>query len=113
MNIGTIPKCSTAEIILGTFAWLAADPENRRVRIRGIWPARDLDLAGYRSWFRSCLADKINRFEPVRGRKVEADWQRDAARAARRVNTPRLIVRDTEIPREFRHRLAHRLAHVA
>lgn len=40
-------------------------------------------------------------------RKLDPDWQREARRCAREVNTPRLVVR--YVPREFRERLAHRI----
>lgn len=48
---------------------------------------------------------------PPRGRKRSPDWQRAARHCAREVNTPRLIVR--WVPRDFRARLAHRIAEVA
>lgn len=65
-------------------------------------------------WFRRCLARKINRHSPPRGRKCApdgflSDWERSAKQTAWRVNTPRLIVWVSEVPLEFRGRLAHRL----
>ena len=42
-------------------------------------------------------------------RRLGADWQRTVWQFARRVNTPRLIVRIAECPLEYRRRLVHRL----
>jgi hypothetical protein len=64
--------------------------------------------------------DRINQAVPYRlrghveprlprWRKLSLDWQRAALQLARRVNTPRLIVRENEVPPEFRRRLAGRL----
>ena len=57
------------------------------------------------------MHDRINRHVAGYGvgRKWDDQWQRDAAHTARRVNTRRLIVRETECPRWLRPRLAHRL----
>ena len=64
---------------------------------------------------RDGLADRINRHDPDhgRGRKWSPDWQRAAMQTAARVNTRRLIVRTTEVPAEFRARLADRLSEVS
>jgi len=61
--------------------------------------------------FRRALHARINtRGERVSyGRKDCADWIRAMSRAARNVNTPRLIVRAQSVPCEIRNRLAHRL----
>ena len=50
---------------------------------------------------------RINRHLPWydQGRKWAEGWQRDAERFARAVNTPRLIVRDRECPRDLRGRV--------
>lgn len=55
------------------------------------------------------MADRINQHVKGfgAGRKWSYDWQAEASRTARAVNTPRLIVR--YCPKEFRARLAHRL----
>lgn len=60
--------------------------------------------------FRDGLADRINRNIPGygQGRKWGSDWQRWVGQFARKVNTPRLIVRVTEAPPVYRERLAHR-----
>jgi hypothetical protein len=60
--------------------------------------------------FRTGLHARINRHVPGygRGRKWSTDWQREAWRTARAVNTPRLVVR--WVPTEFRARLADRLS---
>ena len=42
-------------------------------------------------------------------RKTCDDWFRDTQNMARAVNTPRLIVRSTNIPLEWRETLQHRL----
>ncbi len=59
--------------------------------------------------FRDGVHDRINRHAPGfgAGRKWDSDWQRDAYRTAREVNTPRLIVR--WVPRDFEARLRHRV----
>jgi len=105
-----IPANHTAHTLLGTFAWLRAAPAGvvRRV-LPDVWTAEPMDLARFRAWFARRLEEKINRSEPARGRKDCADWFRAASHTARRVNTPRLVVRAQEIPLEFRARLAHRL----
>lgn len=60
--------------------------------------------------FRAGLHDRINRHDPRVGcRKLDPDWQRHTAQLARRVNTPRLVVHEGEVPAEFRAKLAHRL----
>ncbi len=55
------------------------------------------------------MDDRINRHIPGygKGRKWDSDWFWSAWRAARDVNTPRLVVR--YVPMEFRARLAHRI----
>ena len=55
------------------------------------------------------LHDRINRHLPWwdKGRKWNPQWQADARRTAREVNTPRLIVRWA--PPELLPRLAHRI----
>lgn len=56
--------------------------------------------------------DRINRHIPNygKGRKWEAQWERDARHTASRVNTYRLIVRTPEVhPVELRARLRHRI----
>jgi hypothetical protein len=42
-------------------------------------------------------------------RRLDPDWQASVWRLARAVNTPRLVVRIAECPKEYRVRLAHRL----
>jgi hypothetical protein len=44
-----------------------------------------------------------------RGRKWDQDWQRHTRLLANDVNRPRLIVRESTVPFEFRSRLAHRI----
>lgn len=75
--------------------------------------------------FRRGMHDRINQAVPyeLRGagvdsflrrdmkpyRKLDSQWQRHTSQLARRVNTPRLIVRGSEVPAEFRERLKHRI----
>jgi len=61
--------------------------------------------------FRDGMHDRINRHLPGygRGRRWSQDWHFAALRTARAVNTPRLIVRPSTVPHEFRARLAGRL----
>lgn len=73
--------------------------------------ARAMSTAGQElAEFRRGMHDRINRHLAAfgRGRKWSGQWQADAARTARDVNTPRLIVR--WVPVEFRARVAARLA---
>jgi hypothetical protein len=60
---------------------------------------------------RSGLHDRINLHLAGygKGRKWSSDWQRAVGQCARRVNTPRLIVRAPEVPPDLRARLAHRI----
>lgn len=56
------------------------------------------------------LQDRINRHDRMRPRywrRLQDQWQRDTANLARKVNTPRLIVHQAEVPMEYRKRLAH------
>ena len=61
--------------------------------------------------FMQGLNDRINGHIAgyAQGRKWSRDWFMSAWRLSRAVNTPRLIVRRTEVPMEFRDRLAGRL----
>lgn len=73
-----------------------------------------MTAAEYVAWFRKCLHKKINRDRVPYGRNdggdgYMSDSERTAMQLARRVNTPRLIVRASEVPQEFRVRLAHRI----
>lgn len=62
------------------------------------------------AWFRRCLDLKVS--ATLRGfhhgRKWDKEWQTQAWRTSREVNTPRLAVH--WVPYEFRHRLRHRLS---
>ncbi len=73
---------------------------------------------GYVKPWRREFLDALDRRINARGglavatakwRRLDPDWQRAALQLAGRVNTPRLIVRSPECPKEFRARLAHRL----
>jgi hypothetical protein len=67
-----------------------------------------LTAAEWTRWFRTCLDRKINRALPVpTGRKHAQEWQIECQRAARQLNTPRLIIR--WLPRDLRRRCGHRL----
>lgn len=116
MITATIPARHTAHTLLGTIAWLRADPENR-CALPLVWTADPdgMTLNQFMAWFRQALDKKISHREAGREcahynwRKLCPDWQRAAYQTAQRVNTPRLIVREREVPLEFRARLAHRL----
>lgn len=101
-------------VSLGAYvrAWraVAALPAEQEVKhgLTGWWS----DTAGsVLRQFRDGLHDRINRHVPGfgRGRKWDPDWQREVGHAARRLNTPRLIVRPAEVPLWLRARMAHRL----
>lgn len=87
----------------------AAPPDTR---FRGSpcgWSGVEETAAEILRQFRAGMDDRINRHMPWhgRGRRWEPDWQAEAVRLARAVNTPRLVVRWA--PQEFRQRLAHRI----
>lgn len=78
------------------------------------WTSKRMTAAQYLAWFRRCLNAKINRSRTRYGRKdggdnYMSDYERSAMQTARRVNTPRLIVRKSEVPFEFRARLVRRI----
>lgn len=110
--IGLIPKHHTAHTLLHTLRWLKQDP-SRLVRVKGQFPEQEYTLAEFKAWFMDCLADKINRNQPNRGRKDCSNWFWNAWRTSQAVNTPRLIVHHQSVPLEFRGRLVHRLTHHA
>ena len=65
---------------------------------------------------REGMHDRINRRLPWwgQGRRWDEDWQRDAGRCARLVNSrglARLLVRPGDVPRDYRDRLAARITH--
>jgi hypothetical protein len=61
--------------------------------------------------FSDGLAERINRSDARFrvGRKWEFAWQNSARHLANKVNTKRLIVHRSEVPKEFRERLAARI----
>lgn len=74
------------------------------------WAHVDEDAAEILRQFRAGMHDRINRRLPWfgQGRRWDPNWQAEARRFARQVNTPRLIVRWA--PFEFRERFAARLS---
>ena len=100
-----IPDRYTPRQLCQVMAAIRRDPD-LIVRTRS---GRQFNGAQYRSWFLKCLHQKINRGQEPRGRKDCRDWYSWAWRTSRAVNTPRLIVRPSTVPLEFRERLAHRL----
>lgn len=78
------------------------------------WASHRMTASQYLAWFRRCLNAKINRDRKRYGRKdggdnYMSDYERSTMQIARRVNTPRLIVRKNDVPFEFKGRLAHRI----
>lgn len=108
--VALIPRQHTAHTLLGTLRFLRQNP-GAIVRVRDIFPEQEYDLQGFKAWFLECLQRKITSQMPGYevGRKWSGDWWRAAWNAARRVNRPRLIVRVSEVPLEFREQLRHRL----
>ncbi|MFG1304178.1 DNA polymerase III subunit beta [Xanthobacter autotrophicus] len=101
-------------IPLGVYvaAWRLVRAAPPDARFRGSpcgWSGSEETAAEILRQFRAGMDDRINRHVPWhgRGRRWGPDWQSEAARLARAVNTPRLVVRWA--PQEFRRRLAHRL----
>ena len=86
--------------------WFDQNPDGIFV-VPKVWPEQRLTKEQWHAWFLDCLHNKINRNEPLRGRKDDPDWQRMIQNVAREVNTPRLIVH--WLPRELKPRLSHRL----
>lgn len=108
-TVGLIPTKHTVHTLVGTIKWLREDPDNRLVKPKDYF-ADSMNLDQFMAWFRRQLDLKItNEMPPRVGRKLDDDWQRNAYQTAQRVNTPRLIVRVSEVAPEFRTRLAHRL----
>ena len=73
---------------------------------------------GYVKPWRQEFLDALNRRMSAHGglpvatakwRRLEAEWWWSVYRLAHAVNTPRLVVRVSECPKEYRARLAHRL----
>lgn len=108
MTAYRVPSNYTAAQLLLAIQTAKREPGSS-FSIAGSWPAEEMTAAQYIAWFRSCMNAKINRGQAPRGRKDCSDWQRDAMRTARSVNTPRLRVYLRSVPLEFRARLAHRL----
>lgn len=100
MTLGyTLPE------LLRTYRWAVAHPEGR-IMLGRIDSATG---AEWLRWFRGQLDKKVSSrcwWYGV-GRKWDWQWQVEAQRTARAVNTPRLVVR--WVPKEFRERLAHRI----
>lgn len=103
---------------LGTHvaAWRRARAAPPDARFRGSpcgWAGADEDAAEILRQFRAGMDARINQHLPWfgRGRRWGPEWQAEASRLARAVNTPRLIVRWA--PPEFRARLAHRIEDAA
>jgi hypothetical protein len=73
------------------------------------WNWHQNDAASVLRSLRAGIHDRINKHVLGYGcgRKWDQNWQVEAGRAARAVNTPRLVV--GWVPVEFRARLAHRL----
>lgn len=116
MTIGTIPSQHTAHTLLGTIAWLKADPANRMVRVR-VWPEQDFTLDTFMDWFRARMnkkiTDKMHPHEPRPPyRKLADSWWWQIRRLADAVNTPQLRVYEQNVPKEFRQRLVHRLVRI-
>lgn len=83
-------------------------------RIRLFRDGSDYDAVGWRREFLAALDRRIcvKGELPVaaaRWRKLDPDWQRHTWQFSRRVNTPRLIVRVSEAPFEWREKFAYRL----
>lgn len=78
--------------------------------IRG-WDHFPATVSGVLAAIRFGVHDRINRHVPGYGdgRKWDIDWQAQARRCGYAVNTPRLIVRKSQVPIELRARLAHRI----
>lgn len=98
---------------VGTYvkAWraLLAAPGDAQVSGFGHFPE---DASRVLRAMRDAMHDRINRHLAYynRGRKWDWRWQRDVARVAWNLNGRRIVTREREVPREYRARLAHRLA---
>jgi hypothetical protein len=78
----------------------------------GPWPKTEVkSLEQWQRMFRTALDRRINAKagpDAPRGRKDDQRWQNDVYRLSQAVNTPRLIVRERDVPVEYRKRLDHR-----
>jgi hypothetical protein len=102
---------------VGVGAYARAWKEVRKAR-----PNARFENVGFTPWaesaadllyrFRYGLHDRINQHIPGygKGRKWSPNWQADTWNAARRVNTPRLLVRESEVPYWLRSRVGHRIS---
>lgn len=116
MTIWRVPESYTADQLVYAVRHAKAHPEDRYKTREG----REMTAEQYLSWFRGRLHAKINRAGEGqerlrRGRKDGGDgylsnYERHAMQVSRRVNTPRLIVRISEVAPEFRARLGNRLS---
>lgn len=105
-------------VTLGTYvaAWRRARAAPPDASFRGSpcgWAGIEEPAGEILRQFRAGMDARINQHLPWfgRGRRWGPEWQAEASRLARAVNTPRLIVRWA--PPEFRARLAHRIEDAA
>jgi hypothetical protein len=100
VGLGTYVKAWRSVLDAGDKAIIAGSPRD---------PRRSCSREEALHEFREGMDDRINRHIPGFGvgRKWEPNWFWAAWRAARDVNTPRLIVR--YVPPDLKARLAHRI----
>lgn len=116
MTVRVVTLGDGQAVPLGSYvrAWReAASAPLERMYKRGLinrWPTSALDVLRQ---FRGGMTERINRHIPGYGigRKWQPEWYWWTWRTARAVNTPRLVVRRTEVPVWLRARLAHRIYH--
>ena len=108
----TLPNgkaCGLSQYVKAFHTLKQAKPES-------LWPGWDYfptTAASILAAMQYGIHDRINRHIPAFGvgRKWSPDYFRAANHCARRVNTPRLVVREGMVPFEFRARLADRISH--
>lgn len=111
MRVVTLPAMDTAvplaSYVAGIRAAIAHPGATFKHGLTTWWPVCGADI---RREFLAGVHDRINRHAPGygKGRKWSQEWQADTMRAARDLNTPRLVIR--RLPRDLRARFGHRLA---
>lgn len=104
----TLPNGKPCGLGVYVAAWRQLQTLPPHEEIRG-WDHFPTEVRGILAEISRACDERINRHLPwfERGRKWEWVWQADTARAARALNTPRLVIH--WLPAWLKTRFAHRL----
>ena len=86
--------------------WFDHNPDGI-INIPGMFPPIQLDKEQWHKWLSDCINAKINRNDNRNYRKLNFDYQCELMRAARMLNTPRLII--DWLPKDLKERFDYRL----